>query len=142
LCSDKKLKPNKPFNPIVRKTHSGLTAALGRKSTRMKYLGSIEVRSDALGVNFERWVRLIAEHPHLKCVEPREGTNPFTRAPLTFRTHPGTARVLSEGKEIGIMEWAQDGSNRIAVHGEDNQVIEIALDVAACQSATFFPDAE
>ena len=92
----------------------------------MDFLGSITA------VDLDRWTQLIARHSHLAPVPAREGLNPFMRARYTYRTHPGDARVVIAGKEVGLMTWAQDGTNRIAVEGDAPDVVErVALEVAA-----------
>ena len=96
----------------------------------MNFLGSITAPPDPPGVDLDRWTGVIATHPNLELVAPKAGINPFTKGPFTFRPHPGTAWVMISGKQAGMMDWAQDGSNQIAVWGESD-VEEIATHVAA-----------
>jgi hypothetical protein len=49
-------------------------------------------------VDMDRWAQLIARHSQLAPVLAREGVDPFTRAPFTYRAHPGDARVVVAGK--------------------------------------------
>ena len=90
----------------------------------MAFLGSIG------SVDLDRWTQLIATHPNLAPVPAREGVNPFTRAPFTYRAHPGDAHVVVAGTQVGAMTWAQDGTSRIEVDGDTALVEPVALGVA------------
>jgi hypothetical protein len=57
----------------------------------LKYIGSIATEA---GIDLERWEQVIARHPSLAPADSRMGVNPFTRAPMVFHPHPGTARIL------------------------------------------------
>jgi hypothetical protein len=75
-------------------------------STRTRFLGSITAPRDApgidLGIDLGRWIQLIARHPNLVACPSREGINPFTKGPLTYRAHPGDAHVVVKG------EWSPE----------------------------------
>jgi hypothetical protein len=96
----------------------------------MDFLGSIKTQADPPGIDLERWRAVIASHRNLAAVEPVVGVNPFTKEPLTYRPHPGSARVVVGGKEVGSMSWALDGAHEIDVWGEASAVDDIARDVA------------
>ena len=93
----------------------------------MDFVGSI---TSAPGIDLERWVELIEAHPNLVRFPAQEGLNPFTKAPMIYRAHPGDARVIAGGAEVGAI-WAQDGSHRITVEGDLDLVEPLALDVAS-----------
>ena len=99
----------------------------------MNFLGSIG------DIDLNRWTQVIARHPHLAPVPAREGMNPFTRAPFTYRAHPGDAQVVVAGEQVGRMTWAQDddGSNRIAVEGDAGLVEPVPVEVAAQLGGTY-----
>ena len=97
----------------------------------MEFLGDIVATPDPPGVDLERWKQVIAEHPNLAAVPPRIGINPFTRGPHTYYPHPGTAWVRVEGEDVGMMGWAEDGTNQITVWGRAGAVDGIAAGVAA-----------
>ena len=91
----------------------------------MAFIGSI------VGVDLDRWTKLIASHPHLAPIPSREGVNPFTTAPFTYRAPPGDAHVVVAGTHVGAMTWAQDGTNQIAVDGDAALVEPVATNVAS-----------
>jgi len=97
----------------------------------------ISIAGDPAGIALEEWTRVIAAHPNLDRVPSVEGINPFTRAPMTFKGHPGDANVTIDGKIAGVMEWAPDDSNCIWVRGDPALVSAIAADVAAKLGAVF-----
>jgi hypothetical protein len=97
----------------------------------MDYLGTIKAAIDPPGIDLERWRGLIVSHQSLAASPPIEGTNPFTKGPIMFRPKPGTARVVVDGKNVGMMHCALDGSRQIEVWGEAASVDSVARDVAA-----------
>ena len=103
----------------------------------MDYLGTIKAAADPTGIDLERWRGLIAGHVTLSAVAPVEGINPFTKAPMTFRPHPGTARVVVDGKYVGLMHEAMDGSRQVEVWGEAATVDNVAHDVAGKLGAVY-----
>jgi hypothetical protein len=73
----------------------------------------------------------------------RRGINPFTKKPLELPPKPNRVlKIVEEGKQIGSIEWAQDGSNMLLVRQEEkgetyrNALIEAARDVARCLGVT------
>jgi hypothetical protein len=97
----------------------------------MDFLGSITA------VNLDRWTQLIARYSRLTPFPAREGVDPFTRDRLIYRAHPGDAHAVVAGKQVGMMTWAQDGTNRIAVEGDAELVEPVALEVAAELGGTY-----
>jgi hypothetical protein len=97
----------------------------------MDHLGSIILAPAPEQVALDRWVKLIASHPHLVPIPPRDGTNPFSGGPFLYPAHPGGVHVKTEGTTIGMMIWAHDGTNRIAVEGNVGLVEQIAAEVAS-----------
>jgi hypothetical protein len=100
-------------------------------------IGIISVPADPAGIALQEWTKVIAAHPNLDRVPSVEGVNPFTRAPMTFKGHPGDANVVIEGKIVGLMEWAPDDSNHIMVSGDPALVNAIAAEVADKLGAVF-----
>ena len=96
-------------------------------------LGTIEPSPDSdAGKN--EWIALIGVHSALALYEPKQGINPFTKAPILFKPHPDTARVIVDGSQVGSIHWAMDDSRRLVVWAETaakSRVIAIANDVAS-----------
>lgn len=67
------------------------------------------------------WESLVQARADPASPEVRRGINPFTKKPteLPPRRYAGF-RVVEAGKEIGSIEWAQDGSNMLLVRLEDD----------------------
>ena len=97
----------------------------------MRFLGSIASPPDPPGIDREQWIDLIVAHPNVVRFKDREGINPFTRAPMIFRAHTDSARVIIDGAEVGTMSWAQDGSHQIMVDGDPTLVEPVAFEVAS-----------
>ena len=97
----------------------------------MNLRGSITAEPDPPGIDLDEWTHLTATHPNLRRIDPKQGVNPFTRTPLTYDAHPGTARVICCGDEVGMMHAAEDGSHQIVVWGDGGIVDRVAADVAA-----------
>jgi hypothetical protein len=103
----------------------------------MDFIGVIAAASDPPGIDQQRWIETIADHPALAPFAARRGINPSTKQPMDYAAHPVAARVVVQGNEVGRMEWAQDDSNQIAVFGSPGLVAPIAEEVAALPGATF-----
>ena len=97
----------------------------------MRILGSIASPPDPPGIDLGQWTDIIAVHPSLVRFADREGVNPFTKGPMIYRAHPGSAHVMVDGVEVGAMTWAQDGAHQIWVEGDAELVEPLALDVAS-----------
>ena len=96
----------------------------------MDFIGEILSDPDPPGIVNQRWIELIREHPNLEPVPPRQGINPFTKKPFVYRPRPDVARVVLGGKYVGLMSWAEDGSNRVVVVGEPPVVAPLARGIA------------
>ena len=96
----------------------------------MEFIGRILSESDPPGISRQRWIDLIHEHPNLAPVPPREGINPFTKEPMTFRPPRDFARVVVDGTDVGTMSWAANEENLIVVIGERQVVGPLAHNIA------------
>jgi hypothetical protein len=99
----------------------------------MEFLGAIEPGIDGT-VGMPEWIKLIDSHPQLSHVPDKEGINPFTRRPMLYKAAPGCARVSAGEIEIGMIDWAMDDSQRLAVWaamGAQEQVATVAEEVAS-----------
>ena len=111
-------------------------------ATGTRFLGSITAPRDTPGIDLGRWIQLIARHQNLVACPSREGINPFTKGPFTYRAHPGDAHVVVNGETVGTMTWAQDGTNRIDVQGTPGLVEPVAIEVAAAVAGEWIPEIE
>jgi hypothetical protein len=107
----------------------------------MELIGTIE---PGIGVATGKpeWLRLIDTHPQLSSVPDQPGINPFTRAPVSFKARPDSARVLLEQRHVGQISWAMDDSRRLVVSsdtGFEDKVANIAQDVASRLGWRFVP---
>jgi hypothetical protein len=93
-------------------------------------------------IGLERWAAAIVTDDRLRPPDPVEGIDPFTREPLTFRPHPGTAYVVEQGVPVGMMTWAEDDSDEILVSGSAPIVRTVAEEIAERLSGRFVPDTE
>lgn len=96
-------------------------------------LGTIEPGLDS-AAGKDEWIALIGVHSALALYEPKQGINPFTKAPMLFKPHPDTARVVVEGTQVGSIHWAMDDSRRLVVWAEPAAkagVVAIANEVAS-----------
>ena len=97
------------------------------------------------GITDSGWESLIQTHPKLADTGVRRGINPFTKKSIELpprrdigRVMRDIGRVMEEGKQIGSIEWAQDGSNILLVRQEEgtdasrDALVEVARDVATC----------
>jgi hypothetical protein len=99
----------------------------------MEFLGAIEPGIDGTAGKPE-WVELIESHPQLSHAPDKQGINPFTRRPMLFKAAPDCARVLAGEIEVGMIHWAMDDSQRLAVWAEmgaEAQVATVAEEVAS-----------
>jgi hypothetical protein len=101
--------------------------------------GQIRGETDTSSIDRQRWVQLIAAHPKLMRPASRNATNPFTKKPVIIQPPEDTARVIVDGKVVGTMTWALDGSERIDVFGEPKSVIPVALEIARVLGGRFQP---
>src|SRR4051794_15718078 len=93
-------------------------------------IGEIVCEPDPPGVSRQRWIELIRGHPNLVPPEPREATNAFTKRSMVIKPLPDVARVVLDGKEVGVMSWALDETNLINVFGEPGFVVPLAREIA------------
>jgi hypothetical protein len=96
-------------------------------------VGTIDPDPGAL-TGKDEWIALIAMHPALASVAPKQGTNPFRRTPMVFNPSPDAATVLADGVKIGAIHWAMNESRQLVVWSEGEvktAVIAIATDVAS-----------
>jgi hypothetical protein len=96
-------------------------------------LGTIEPDFSSLAGKDE-WIALINVHPLLASCEPKQGINPFTKAPMIFQSHPDHARVMVDDTQVGSIHWAMDDSRRLIVWSEaaaKSRVLDVANDVAS-----------
>jgi hypothetical protein len=103
----------------------------------MDILGAIRSEPDPPGVDRQRWIDLIRQHPNLATPLPREGINPFTKQPMAIRPKPDDARVIVGGEQVGSMSWAQHGPNEIDVYGEPRAVVPLARNIAELLGGRF-----
>ena len=99
----------------------------------MELLGTIEPGAEHTSGKAE-WMGLIQAHPQLSSPPAKQGTNPFTRKPISFQPDPTAAQVMSEGHQIGSIHWAMDDSRRLVVWsnaGAEEKVESVAADVAS-----------
>jgi hypothetical protein len=100
-------------------------------------IGEIEGEPDTSGINKERWIDLIREHPNLVPPEPREAISPFTKKRMVIKPLPDVARVIIDGEEVGAMSWSMDDSNLIHVFGEPRAVVPLAHEIARTLGGRF-----
>jgi hypothetical protein len=103
----------------------------------MDFVGEIVREPDPPGIDRQRWIDLIREHPNLVPPQPREGISPFTKRSMTINPPPDVARVIIDGEEVGVMSWALDDSNLINVYGELRILAPLAHDIARSLGGLF-----
>jgi hypothetical protein len=103
----------------------------------MAFFGEILSEPDPPGINKQRWLEIIREHPNLAPIPPKKGINPFTRESMLIHAATGSVLVVVDGSEVGSMGWALDGSNKITVSGESDTVLQLARDIAKEQGGRF-----
>ena len=104
-----------------------------------KYLGQIRGESDSSGIDRERWVQLIGEHPSLSRPPSKNAINPFTKQPVVIHPPVDTARVMVDGRSVGTMTWALDESECVNVFGDGSSVTPIVVEVARILGGRFRP---
>ena len=105
----------------------------------MAYLGRIVTKCNPPSVDLQRWLEVIAHHPNLSPLPPREGQNPFTKQPYLYPAPAENAQLTLNGVEVGSMAWAEDGTCQIAVDGDSTTVVKIAMQVAEELGCVFEP---
>jgi len=107
----------------------------------MDLLGTIEPTAETpTGKN--AWIALIGVHAALAPLPSREGINPFTKEPMSYKAAPDSAQVISRGTEVGLIAWAEDNTQVLvawAKAGAESQVASVAADVAARLRWQFVP---
>src|SRR6516225_725378 len=93
-------------------------------------IGEIVREPDPPGIDNQRWIDLIREHPNLVPPEPREAISPFTKKSMVIKPLPDVARVIIDGQEVGAMSWSLNDSNLINVFGEAQVVVPLAHEIA------------
>ena len=102
-------------------------------------IGEIVREPDPPGIDNQRWIKLIREHPNLVPPEPREAISPLSKRPIVIKPLPDVARVIIDGEEVGAMSWSMDDSNLIHVFGERDVVIPLAHEIAMTLDGRFVP---
>jgi hypothetical protein len=103
----------------------------------MNFVGEIVNAVESPEIDRQQWITLISYHPNLVIGQPREMMNPFTRQPITLPPRRDVAHVIIDGKDVGLMSWAEDDSNLINVYGEPDFVIPVAEVVARSLGGRF-----
>jgi hypothetical protein len=99
----------------------------------MELSGTIEPNHGASANQLE-WIVLIGAHSSLAPGVPKPGVNPFSKQPILYKAAPDYARVLLDGRKVGAIHWAMDGSDRLVVWSlaaARTHVTEVAQDVAS-----------
>lgn len=103
----------------------------------MDFIGEIVHEPDPPGIDNERWIDLIRQHPNLTPPETREAVNPFTKRSMAITPRPDVARVIVDGQQVGTMSWSLDDSNRIDVFGEPQAMAPLAHEIAEALGGRF-----
>jgi hypothetical protein len=101
------------------------------------FIGEIVREPDPPGIDKQDWIDLIREQPILSLPEPREAMSPFTKRSMIIKPPPDVARVVVDGREVGVMSWALDDSNRIDVFGQPQAVVPLATEIARSLGGRF-----
>jgi len=107
----------------------------------MEALGTIEPDAGTV-IERDAWIALIATHPSLAPVQPRQGNNPFTKEPHMYKAAPDHALVLLDDTKVGAIHWAIDAPHRLIVSSMPKartHVIAVAHDVASSLGGRFLP---
>jgi len=103
----------------------------------------ITAAANAVPLDQERWLALIASRSEFVVPEPVVGTNPFTGKPSEFRPHPASARVVLDGIDVGSMHWAMDSSSAVIVWANEDtfvsRITAFALEVAEPLGGVLLP---
>jgi hypothetical protein len=102
-----------------------------------EYLGQIRSESDPSGIDRDRWVQLIGEHPNLSRPPSQNATNPFTKKPTVIHPPHETARIIIDGNPVGTMTWALDESNGIDVFGDGSTIMPVVEEIARALGGRF-----
>lgn len=103
------------------------------------YLGQIRSETNSSGIDRERWVRLIGEHPNLSRPPSQNAINPFTKRTVVIYPPNETARVIVSGKAVGTMTWALDDSECIDAFGDGESVMRVVVEIARALGGRFRP---
>jgi hypothetical protein len=108
----------------------------------MESVGRIEAASESAPIDPKRWLAMIDSHRSLAHVPPRKRPNPFKPGEMMEVKSPAsTANVSANGRCIGSIWWAMDGSPILCVHAEDKESIgtvsTIAEEIAVQLGARF-----
>jgi hypothetical protein len=94
----------------------------------------LESIGDEPSISDSGWEALIEDHPALRRPPPRAGINPWTKKPITLPARTDLAIVVDDGRELGSIEWAQDGSRILLARPERasarDALVQVARDVA------------
>jgi hypothetical protein len=109
----------------------------GTLGGRMRIVAVLLPGANQPAINDAAWESLMQTRAPAS-PQVRRGINPFTKKPIELpqRRYSGL-RVIDRGKEIGSIEWAQDGSNMLLVRLEDDHeaaseaLVTVAQDVAS-----------
>jgi hypothetical protein len=99
----------------------------------MDLLGTIEP-NHGVSADQHEWIVLIGVHSSLAPAVPKQGVNPFSKQPILFKPAPDYASVLLDGRKVGAIHWAMDGSHRLVVWSlaaARTHVADVAQDVAS-----------
>jgi hypothetical protein len=103
-------------------------------------IGQIVGVPDSVGIDRNKWIALIGSHRLLGPVLARKGINPFTGKPVEFKAPPTSAIITIDGKGVGNITWAEDGSPMLIVQtgdGVEDSVARVATDVAIALNGQF-----
>jgi hypothetical protein len=89
------------------------------------------------GIVKGRWIDLISRHPNLVRPPSREETNPFTNQPIILQPPADAARVMIDGREVGMMSGSEGEENEVNVFGESEAVTPVAWEIALALGARF-----
>jgi hypothetical protein len=103
----------------------------------MDFNGCIVATANSDDFSMKRWIEVSAEHPHLAKPELRQGTNPFSKEPMTIHPKPGYANVVVDGRVVGTMNWRKGA---IQVSGDAEAVGTVAREVATALGGRYEPD--
>jgi hypothetical protein len=108
----------------------------------MESVGCIEAASESAPIDPKRWLALIDSHRSLAHVPPQMRPNPFKPGEMMEVNAPASTAIISvNGRRIGSIWWAMDGSPILWVHAEDKEsvgtVSTIAEEIAVLLGARF-----
>ena len=97
----------------------------------MDLVGVVEIPGGA--IDQESWLAAIDSEVELEQMEPAEGINPFTKAPMLYQ-RPHSAWIVMGGQRIGSIVWDADS---LHVSGSDPRVLTCAKAIARRFHASF-----